>query len=149
MTNKGDRQLLFKQSDLGSIKEASPWFIEAVQNLESVVTKENFPCTFGTQGYKSELHYLSFLNYPYNPKELSEDIKSYLQQIELLNERESGLAGLLVYFEPLGEMSIHSKQFLVWNLLSNMKKLYDKEEEFEDPKVRGLRFPFHGRIVVY
>jgi len=139
---KGDIVVIFKQSDLEGIKEASPWCIEAVKDSETVVTAKGFPCTFGTQGHRRKVHYLSFLSYPYSPKELFDDIKVYLEQINLMDGRESGLSGLLVFFEPLGDMSIHSKQVLVWNLLTNMKELYDKEDRFEDPKSEDYSFNF-------
>ena len=36
---------------------------------------------------------------------------------------------MLVYFEPIGNMSIHAKQFMVWQLLSSMKNKYGYKKD--------------------
>lgn len=114
--------MFLKQNELEKLTEEFLWLKQEIFNSESVITKADFPCVFGVQGYKRQLHYVSALNYPYDSKELSNDIEKYLKELDSLDSKESGLSGLLVYFQPLGNMSIKAKQFLSWRVLSEMKK---------------------------
>lgn len=140
--------MFFKLNELENLTEEFTWLKQEFRNTENVVTKENFPCTFGVQGYKRQLHYLSALNYPYDPKELSNDIECYLNTIKSMNIKESGLAGLLVYFQPLGKMNIKAKQFLSWNLLSKMKKMCDSTNDgnHNDPNDDNYSFRFKNEL---
>lgn len=132
--------MFFKQNELANLTEEFTWIKQEFWHTENVITKENFPCIFGVQGYRRQLHYVSALNYPYNPVELSNDIDEYLDAINSMDIKESGLAGLLVYFQPLGNMNIKAKQFLSWSLLSKMKKMCDPADDSNDPNEDNYSF---------
>ncbi|PEA52944.1 YqcI/YcgG family protein [Bacillus pseudomycoides] len=123
--------MLYNQKDAFlSTSSKQIWLKNSLSKTHEVIKKENFPCTFGVQGYMKELHYVSALNFPYSAEELANDIKNYLAAIKNLNSTEKGLSGLLVYFEPIEEMSIHSLQMIAWNALEGVKKF----DEYQWPK---------------
>lgn len=140
--------MFLKQNELEKLPEEFIWLKQEILNSESVITKAGFPCMFGVQGYKRQLHYISVLNYPYDSKELSNDIDNYLEELNSLDSKESGLSGLLVYFQPLGNMCIRAKQFLSWRLLSEMKnKFGDVNDNIDnDPKEDNYSFKFKDEL---
>lgn len=140
--------MFLKQNELEKLSEEFLWLKQEIFNSESVITKADFPCVFGVQGYKRQLHYVSALNYPYDSKELSNDIEKYLKELDSLDSKESGLSGLLVYFQPLGNMSIKAKQFLSWRVLSEMKNKFGgvNDNIDSDPKQDNYSFKFKDEL---
>ena len=60
---------------------------------------------------------------------------------------------MLVYFEPIGNMSIHAKQFMVWQLLSSMKNKYGYKKDNIDnnPLDDGYAYRFkmnYGSLIL-
>ncbi|MGE7090388.1 YqcI/YcgG family protein [Lysinibacillus sp. NPDC048646] len=106
------------------------WLTSETIKAQKIVEAKDFPCVFGTQGFKKKAHYIAALNYPYDPRELEQDIDNYLTEISQLEVDKAGLSGLLVFFQPIGEMSLQSKQFLAWDLLKKMKNIFEPNEPF-------------------
>lgn len=116
--------MFVSQSCIGRIENRCEWLNREIKQSKEVIESKGFPCVFGIQGHKKEVHFYSALNYPYSPEELSKDIDLYLNELKKMPKKDRGISGLLVYFEPIGNMSIHAKQFMVCQLLSSMKNKY-------------------------
>ncbi|WP_258165101.1 YqcI/YcgG family protein [Staphylococcus argenteus] len=93
--------MFFFQNNLNQLPKDYKWLETETHKSIEVIESKGFPCVFGVQGHKKEVHFYSALNYPYNPKELSTDIDQYLNELDKMKKNERGISGLLVYFEPI------------------------------------------------
>ncbi|HDY4441701.1 TPA: YqcI/YcgG family protein [Staphylococcus aureus] len=140
--------MLFLQSEIKNSKNSHAWLEAETNTSQEVIQSQGFPCVFGVQGHKKEVHFYSALNYPYDPKELSTDIDLYLNELGKMKKSDRGISGLLVYFEPIGNMNIHAKQFLAWQVLSTMKDLYGNKNDSidNDPFTDEYAFKFKDEL---
>ncbi|MBO0928347.1 YqcI/YcgG family protein [Staphylococcus sp. 30400_3112M30941] len=140
--------MFFFQNNLNQLPKDYKWLETETHKSIEVIESKGFPYVFGVQGHKKEVHFYSALNYPYDPKELSSDIDQYLNELKKMKKNEQGISGLLVYFEPIGNMNIHAKQFLAWQVLSTMKNLYgNKNDSFDnDPFTDEYAFKFKDEL---
>lgn len=140
--------MFVSQSRIGRIENRYEWLNREIKQSKEVIESKGFPCVFGVQGHKKEVHFYSALNYPYSPEELSKDIDLYLNELKKMPKKDRGISGLLVYFEPIGNMSIHAKQFMVWQLLSSMKNKYGYKKDNIDnnPLDDGYAYRFKNEL---
>mgnify|MGYP002713549385 CR=1 FL=1 len=140
--------MFVSQNNIKSVNGEYNWLKSETQKTKEVIESKGFPCVFGVQGHNRQVHFYSALNYPYNPKELAEDINDYLKELENMPKKDRGISGLLVFFEPIGDMNIHAKQFMVWKILSEMKNKYgNKEDNIDnDPLTDGYSFLFKNEL---
>lgn len=140
--------MFVSQSDIKNVAEEYNWLKNETQKTKEVIESKGFPCVFGVQGHNKQVHFYSALNYPYNPKDLAADITDYLKELDKMSPKDRGVSGLLVFFEPIGEMNIHAKQFMVWKVLSKMKSEYgDQEDNVDDnPLEDGYSFLFKNEF---
>ncbi|PNN17769.1 YqcI/YcgG family protein [Staphylococcus warneri] len=140
--------MFVSQSCIGRIENRCEWLNREIKQSKEIIESKGFPCVFGIQGHKKEVHFYSALNYPYSPEELSKDIDLYLNELKKMPKKDRGISGLLVYFEPIGNMSIHAKQFMVWQLLSSMKNKYGYKKDNIDnnPLDDGYAYRFKNEL---
>lgn len=140
--------MFVSQNNIKNVSKEYVWLKNETQKSREVIESKGFPCIFGVQGHNKQVHFYSALNYPYNPKELAEDITDYLTELEKLPKKDRGVSGLLVFFEPIGDMNIHAKQFMVWKVLSKMKNKYGYKEDHIDnnPLTDGYSFLFKNEL---
>ncbi|MCU5745658.1 YqcI/YcgG family protein [Staphylococcus sp. SQ8-PEA] len=140
--------MFISQNNVKNLDKKYEWLKNEIEKTQKVIESKGFPCVFGVQGHNKQVHFYSALKYPYSSKELAQDITDYLTNLETMPKKDRGVSGLLVYFEPIGDMNIHAKQFMVWEVLSTMKNEYGNEEDTidNDPLTDGYSFLFKNEL---
>ncbi|KDM92027.1 YqcI/YcgG family protein [Photobacterium galatheae] len=142
--------MLIQQKAIQTVRHSPYSWVEAeFHRSTQVIMEKDFPCTFGILGAQKEVHYISALNFPYSAQALAEDITQYLSEIRAMPAKERGVSGLLVYFEPIGAMSLQSLQLTAWELLSQLER-YDETPwpagVSRDPADPDYAFCFQGEV---